>query len=118
MAFILSSWFTFSLLQLRVDDILIRGIKWSKLLDPDKKGQWWLSGDVSSIADNIEDVALKIDKGVSEAQKLLQLAAAQRMNTDSRRAIFCVIMTAEDYEDAFVKLLSLDLPGKQVSIIT
>lgn len=117
-AFILSSWFTFSFLQLRVDDILIRGIKWSKLLDPDKKGQWWLSGDVSSIADNIEDVALKIDKGVSEAQKLLQLAAAQRMNTDSRRAIFCVIMTAEDYEDAFVKLLSLDLPGKQVSIIT
>lgn len=106
-----------SLLQLRVDDIVIKGIKWSKLLDPDKKGQWWLSGDVASTTDDIEDVAAKIDRGVSEAQKLLQLAAAQRMNTDARRAIFCVIMTAEDYEDAFVKLLSLDLPGKQVTII-
>ena len=21
----------------------MRGLKWSKLLDPDKKGQWWLS---------------------------------------------------------------------------
>lgn len=103
-------------LQLRVDDILIRGIKWSKLLDPEKKGQWWLSGDIAPTADNIEEVAIKIDRGVSEAQKMLQLAAAQRMNTDARRAIFCVIMTGEDYEDAFAKLLSLDLPGKQVSV--
>lgn len=98
-----------------MDDILLRGMKWSKLLDPDKKGQWWLSGDAASTADNIEEVAIKIDKGVSEVQKMLQLAAAQRMNTDARRAIFCVIMSAEDYEDAFEKLLSLDLPAKQVS---
>ncbi|KAI7993104.1 Nucleolar MIF4G domain-containing protein 1 [Camellia lanceoleosa] len=71
--------------KLRVEGILIRGLKWSKLVDPDKKGQWWLSGDI--------------------AQKLLQLAAVQRMNTDVRRAIFCVIMSGEDYVDAFEKLL-------------
>jgi hypothetical protein len=46
---------------------------------------------------------------------MLQLAAAQRMNTDSRRAIFCIIMSGEDYIDAFEKLLRLELPGKQVS---
>ncbi|KAL6956520.1 hypothetical protein U1Q18_042439 [Sarracenia purpurea var. burkii] len=61
------------LLQLRVDDILIRGLKWSRLLDPGKKG----------------------------------------MNTDVRRAIFCVIMSGEDYIDAFEKLLRLNLQGKQ-----
>ncbi|MCI50136.1 nucleolar MIF4G domain protein, partial [Trifolium medium] len=44
---------------------------------------------------------------------MLQLAAAQRMNTDSRRAIFCIIMSGEDYIDAFEKLLRLELPGKQ-----
>ncbi|KAJ8771744.1 hypothetical protein K2173_026921 [Erythroxylum novogranatense] len=99
--------------KLRVDGILIRGLKWSKLLDPDKKGQWWLSGDMSSRTDNIEEIANTIDKEVLEAQKMLELAASQRMNTDARRAIFCVIMSGEDYVDAFEKLLRLDLPGKQ-----
>ncbi|XVF56838.1 hypothetical protein PTKIN_Ptkin06aG0152300 [Pterospermum kingtungense] len=99
--------------KLRVEDILIRGLTWSKLLDPDKKGQWWSSGDMASAAENIEEVASKIDKEALEAQKMLQLAAAQRMNTDTRRAIFCIIMSGEDYIDAFEKLLRLDLPGKQ-----
>ncbi|CAL4938727.1 unnamed protein product [Urochloa decumbens] len=99
--------------KLKAEDILLRGLTWSRLLDPDKKGQWWLSGDVPSTAGNIEDVAVVISKDVAETQKLLQLAAAQRMNTDIRRAIFCIIMSAEDYVDAFEKLLRLGLSGKQ-----
>ncbi|CAL5422132.1 unnamed protein product [Camellia sinensis] len=98
---------------LSVEGILIRGLKWSKLVDPDKKGQWWLSGDMASTTSNFEVVASTIDKESLEAQKLLQLAAVQRMNTDVRRAIFCVIMSGEDYVDAFEKLLRLDLQGKQ-----
>ena len=85
-------------------------------MDSEKKGQWWLSGDVSSTPGDIEDVAAVISKEVVEAQKLVQLAAAQRMNTDIRRAIFCIIMSAEDYVDAFDKILRLDLSGKQVCI--
>ncbi|KAK4770125.1 hypothetical protein SAY87_030657 [Trapa incisa] len=99
--------------KLRVEDILIRGIKWRKLLDPDKKGQWWLSGDIASATDNVAEVANTIDKEALEARKMLELASAQSMNTDARRAIFCVIMSGEDYIDAFEKLLRLDLPGKQ-----
>ncbi|KAL0346924.1 UNVERIFIED_CONTAM: Nucleolar MIF4G domain-containing protein 1 [Sesamum calycinum] len=75
--------------KLRVDDILIRGLKWSKLLDPSKKGQWWLSGDIASTAENIEEVAGTIDKEIPETKKMLELAVSQRMNTDARRAIFC-----------------------------
>lgn len=52
--------------KLRVDEISIRGLTWSKLLDPDKKGQWWLSGDVVSSKDNVESVANKIDKDVTK----------------------------------------------------
>nr|XP_043618285.1 nucleolar MIF4G domain-containing protein 1 [Erigeron canadensis] len=99
--------------KLRVESILVRGLKWSRLIDPDKKGQWWLSGDMVSTTSNIENVARKIDRESSEAQKMLQLAAGQRMNTDARRAIFCIIMSGEDYIDAFEKLLRLDLQGKQ-----
>lgn len=98
--------------KLRVEGILIRGLKWSKLLDPEKKGQWWLSGDMASTMDNVAEIASTIDKEVLEAQKMLQLAAAQRMNTEVRRQIFCIIMSGEDYIDAFEKLLSLDLQGK------
>ncbi|KAK1297302.1 hypothetical protein QJS10_CPB15g02149 [Acorus calamus] len=93
--------------------VLLRGLKWNKLLDPQKKGQWWLSGDIAPVTDNIEVVAGSIDKEVLETQKLLQLAAEQRMNTDIRKAIFCIIMSGEDYIDAFEKILRLDLSGKQ-----
>ena len=103
-------------LQLRAEDILIRGLKWSKFLDPDKKGQWWSSGDMVSMTSNVEEVASTIDMESLEAQKLLQLTGAQRMNTDVRRAIFCVIMSGEDFIDAFEKLLRLNLQGKQVRI--
>ncbi|KAL3830156.1 hypothetical protein ACJIZ3_018958 [Penstemon smallii] len=96
-----------------VNNILIRELKWSKLLDPNKKGQWWLSGDMASTTENIEEVAGTIDKEIPETKRMLQLAASQRMNTDARRAIFCVIMSGEDYLDAFEKLLRLELPGKQ-----
>ena len=95
--------------------MIIRAIKWSKLLDPDKKGQWWSAVDTTA-RDDVEEVANTIDKEVLEAQKMLQLAAAQRMNTDARKAIFCIIMSSEDYIDAFEKLLRLDLPGKQVRL--
>ncbi|GAB2235432.1 hypothetical protein Droror1_Dr00025857 [Drosera rotundifolia] len=99
--------------KLRVEDVVLRGITWSKLLDPDKKGQWWLSGDMAPATANVEEVANKIDTEVHETQKMLQIAASQRMNTDIRRGIFCVIMSGEDYLDAFEKLLRLDLQGKQ-----
>lgn len=99
--------------KLRVEEILIRGLKWSKLLDPDNKGQWWLSGGMAAKTDNVQEVANTIDKDVLEAQRMLQLASSQRMSTDARKAIFCIIMSGEDYIDAFEKLLRLDLVGKQ-----
>ena len=84
------------------------------MLDPDKKSQWWLSGDKASTTNDVEEVANTIDKEVLEAQKMMQLAASQRMNIDARKIIFFIIMSGEDYIDAFEKLLRLDLPGKQV----
>lgn len=99
--------------KLKVEDTLIRGLTWSKLLNPDKKGQWWLTEAMPSTIDNVKEVASTIDREVLEAQKMLQLASAQRMNTEARKAIFCIIMSGEDYIDAFEKLLRLDLHGKQ-----
>lgn len=47
------------------------------------------------------------------SQKILDLARKQRMNTDTRRNIFCILMTAEDYLDAFEKLHHLGLKDQQ-----
>ncbi|KMZ76084.1 hypothetical protein ZOSMA_107G00820 [Zostera marina] len=99
--------------KLKSDDILLRGLKWAKLLDREKKGQWWFSGEIDSTVEHVEEVASTIDREITETQKLMKLAASQRMNTDVRRAIFCIIISAEDYVDAFEKLLRLDLTGKQ-----
>ncbi|KAH0450269.1 hypothetical protein IEQ34_020961 [Dendrobium chrysotoxum] len=99
--------------KLRVEDVLLRGLTWSKLLDPQKKGQWWHSGEINSTKVDFEEVVTTVNKEVQEAQKLVQLAAAQRMNTDARRAIFCIIMSGEDYIDSFEKILRLDLSGKK-----
>lgn len=35
--------------------------------------------------------------GAAETDAVMQLAVKQRMNTDSRRAIFCILMSADDY---------------------
>ncbi|XP_002980767.2 nucleolar MIF4G domain-containing protein 1 [Selaginella moellendorffii] len=100
--------------KLKVEDVQLRSLPWKKLVDPQKKGQWWL-GTVSNEADEAEvpKVVDLIDSGVVEAEKMLKLAAAQRMNTDARRAIFSIVMSSEDYIDAFEKLLRLTLMGKQ-----
>ena len=43
------------------------------------------------------------------SQELLDLASKMRMNTDSRKTIFCTLMSSNDYLDAFEKLVKLSL---------
>ena len=62
------------------------------------------------------DIDNRINKDVLETQRMLQLAAAQRMNIYARGAIFCIIMSGEDVIDAFKKLIKLDLSGNQVNL--
>lgn len=91
----------------------------------DKKGKWWLVGaswagntteetdddDVANVRD-VKKASTRIaeDTGTSD---LLQLAKEQRMNTDIRRAIFVSIMSAQDYQDAYMRLMKLKLKKVQ-----
>lgn len=50
-------------------------------------------------------------------ERLLQLAAAARMNTDTRRAVFCAVMGSEDATDAFERLLRLSLKARQLPLL-
>nr|XP_049702037.1 nucleolar MIF4G domain-containing protein 1 homolog [Helicoverpa armigera]XP_049702043.1 nucleolar MIF4G domain-containing protein 1 homolog [Helicoverpa armigera] len=88
-------------------------IRLEDLLKADERGKWWVVG--SAWEGNMSRPEEKPASTVlpSTDQKLLELARKQRMNTDVRRSIFCVIMAAEDYMDAFEKLQHLGLKGQQ-----
>ncbi|KAF8866067.1 hypothetical protein BDZ45DRAFT_710738 [Acephala macrosclerotiorum] len=90
--------------------------------ESDKKGKWWLVG--ASWAGNAPDEDEKNDQNDANRRAaeptedagtsdLLQLAREQRMNTDIRRAIFISIMSAEDYQDAYMRLMKLKLKKVQ-----
>uniref|UniRef100_A0A8C5WCF6 Nucleolar MIF4G domain-containing protein 1 n=1 Tax=Leptobrachium leishanense TaxID=445787 RepID=A0A8C5WCF6_9ANUR len=87
----------------------------ASLLDADKVGRWWIVGSSWSgtpMIDSSGDKPQHPSIGKVSA-KIMDLARKQRMNTDIRRNIFCVLMTSEDFLDAFEKLIKLGLKDHQ-----
>ncbi|KAM5156934.1 nucleolar MIF4G domain-containing protein 1 [Mantella aurantiaca] len=85
------------------------------LLEAEKVGRWWIVGSSWSGAPMINETSGKVPTQFigKVSAKIMDLARKQRMNTDIRRNIFCVVMTSEDYLDAFEKLLKLGLKDHQ-----
>lgn len=87
----------------------------------DKKGKWWLvgaswAGNATASDDAPKDQFQRKRKSGAEyagTSDLFQLAKEHRMNTDIRRGIFVAIMSAEDYEDAYLRLSKLKLKKVQ-----
>lgn len=88
------------------------------ILDAGSKGRWWKVGAswTGKLHNSQHNNPHVIDETDAEGQdansnrpenedKLVTLASLQRMNTDNRRSIFCIIMGSTDYEDAFEKLV-------------
>ncbi|GFU07060.1 nucleolar MIF4G domain-containing protein 1 [Nephila pilipes] len=94
-------------------------ISYDDLLKAEEKGRWWIVGSawvdsnntISKDSHSVKGNQLMLKPEVSE--KILELARKQHMNTDIRKSIFCIIMTAEDYMNAFEKLLKLSLKNQQ-----
>lgn len=89
-----------------------------------KRGKWWLVGasykeDDADDSERIEQRFCAHGKNNDEANiedaaaDLIQLAKEQRMNTDVRRSIFIAVMSATDYNDAYVRLMKLRLKKSQ-----
>uniref|UniRef100_V9KM10 Nucleolar MIF4G domain-containing protein 1 n=1 Tax=Callorhinchus milii TaxID=7868 RepID=V9KM10_CALMI len=85
------------------------------LLEADQVGRWWIVGSSWSGAPMIDNSSTTQQQNVvgEVSTKMMELARKQRMNTEIRRNIFCVVMTSEDYLDAFEKLLRLGLKDQQ-----
>ncbi|KAK2141331.1 hypothetical protein LSH36_1120g01062 [Paralvinella palmiformis] len=90
-------------------------ISLSDLLESDQRGRWWVIGSAWTRRD--VDITKQEPNGRPPegevSNHILELARQQRMNTDIRKTIFCIVMTCEDFIDAFEKLLELDLKNQQ-----
>ena len=107
---------------IRASEPLRIGLK--DLHQTDRRGKWWLVG--ASYKDDGADDGKRIElpsavcgKNNREADvdgvaaDLIQLAKEQRMNTDVRRSIFIAVMSATDYNDAYIRLMKLRLKRSQ-----
>lgn len=95
------------------------------LLKADERGRWWIVGSAwtghlpgENPTSTLNPSAVNSSKSpksseASYSSQLLELARKQRMNTGVRKDVFCILMTAEDYLDAFEKLLHLNLKNQQ-----
>lgn len=61
----------------------------------DERGKWWVVG--SAWKGNAAEKQESVEKSENESfsQELLDLAKRQRMNTDTRKKIFCIVVSAE-----------------------
>ena len=84
------------------------------LLESKEKGRWWLVG--SAWAGNSgagQDIETPLAQAPQMDNKFLKLAKKMGMNTDIRKQIFLILVTSEDYAEAFERLLKLGLKEKQ-----
>ena len=88
-----------------------------------ERGKWWLVGasykedDVKAAQQSRQehrDLDMDIDlQKDPAATDLIQLAKEQHMNTDVRRSIFVAMMSSTDANDAYIRLMKLNLKKSQ-----
>ena len=76
-------------------------ISFKDLLSAEDKGRWWIVGSAwvgnqhgGHLGDNTSDMRPAV-LGDERSDKITELLRKQRMNTDIRRTIFSIVMTAE-----------------------
>ena len=92
-------------------------IGYKDLLAAETAGRWWIvgsafTGSLAGAADDQQEevIGSKSAAGGGEVEQnhqLLELARKMRMNTEVRKKIFCLIMSAEDYLEATERLVKL-----------
>ena len=78
------------------------------------RGRWWVVGSAwKPTEDKVTRKEIVEEKPSKFNSDLLELARKAKMNTETRRSIFCTILGSEDDMEAFEKLLKLSLKGSQ-----
>ncbi|KAL1437046.1 hypothetical protein MTO96_049054 [Rhipicephalus appendiculatus] len=84
------------------------------LLKAHERGKWWVVGSAWAGNEVSSDKKTSTPSVQPEfSSKILKLAQKHHMNTDVRRNIFCIMMTAEDYLSASERIMHLNLTPTQ-----
>jgi len=95
-------------------------ITWEELTSTEVRGRWWVVGSAYATVSTTQEAATSslptaaaaAGGPKSEEEKLAALARKHRMNTDARRAVFGILLSSEDYLDAYQKVVRLGLKGQ------
>ena len=92
-------------------------IGYEELLDAESRGRWWIVGSAWSgtTPSQNQNQAQENPKAgdVKFNAELLSLARKMRMNTDTRKNIFCTLMSAEDFLEATERLIKMSVTTQQ-----
>lgn len=87
------------------DHVSQLNITFKDLISAHERGRWWIVGSAWNLKENETDMSMTDEQvksasssmgdGNGFSEKLLKLAKKQHMNTDIRRTIFCIILSAE-----------------------
>ena len=103
---------------------------WDDLTAADPQGRWWAVGSAFATIDIAPGRAAAgagsaagaaaggkgerrqlQSAGTALDEQMMALAKKHRMNTDTKRAVFAIMVSGEDYIDTFQKLMKLGLKG-------
>lgn len=94
-------------------------ISYGELMAAERRGRWWVVGSAwvgqgpVVATEPTESLPTDLKEEQKFSAELLEMARKQRMNTDVRRNIFCILMTAEDFVEAVERLMRLGLKAQQ-----
>lgn len=92
-------------------------ISYDDLLKANERGRWWIVGSAWYERSSEHKEDLKNDANPLEdhsvSDRILHLAKKLHINTETRKVVFGIIMTAQDYMSAFESLLRLKLKNQQ-----
>ncbi|KAF1769840.1 hypothetical protein GCK72_001657 [Caenorhabditis remanei] len=89
------------------------------LLHAEERGRWWIIGSAFRLPEQggyglLASAAASGQKKASTfPPEVVSLATKAGMNSEVRRHIFCSVATADDEDDAFERLLKLQLKGEK-----
>ena len=94
-------------------------IGYEEILSVKSEGRWWIVGSAWTGSESRKNNEVSLDKNSVDSRSpayssdLLTLARKMRMNTDTRKNIFCSLMSAEDFLDAAERLIKLTVNTQQ-----
>jgi nucleolar MIF4G domain-containing protein 1 len=94
-------------------------ITYDDIVNSKLRGRWWITGASWKGRDNVVDTVYKktLENVKTKEIKILEKKALEmNFKTDLKKTVFFIIMSSEDYLDAFQQLLKIDINKNDLNV--